>query len=196
MKRLFLLIILMAPAFASFSASASKSVDCDIQLKMYNKLTQNKVRRFNGLVDYIYPVNATEASRFYHQLEQLRIELCRLTTTGNSKKLAESISSRLSRKLQYVGTIYYSTGNSDVTGRQLTILNKLPPVSTLVIIGRANKAGNQADNKRLSLRRAQGVADRVTAASAMIFALGDEQTAEELKNPLHDNRRVDIYRIL
>lgn len=195
MKRFFLLIILMASAFCSFIASASMSVDCDIQLKMYNKLTQDKVRRFSGLVEYLHPVNAAEASQFYHQLEQLRTELCRSVAAGNSIKLTEYISSRLLRKLKYAGTIYYSTGNADVTGRQMTVLNKLSPSSTLVIVGRANSVGNKVDNKRLSLLRARGVADRVTAVSAIIIGLGDEQTAEELNNPLHDNRRVDIYRI-
>lgn len=190
------LIVPFIISIFSYSAQASKDVNCDIQLHTFNKLNTKKSRTFSGSVNYIYVGSKRDAAGLYKNLNKIKSDVCRPEISGNIHKLSGFLSQRLLTQTQYVGTIFFNTGQYNVNTRELGIIReKVTASNGLLFIGRASKPGERLANQRLSARRSLEVAKYFSGiTSATVIALGDEQTAEELSNPQHDNRRVDVYR--
>lgn len=197
--RLFsILIIFFLSGFFTSAAVASKSSECNVQLHMFNKLNKKTTRTFSGKVNYTFSGDTKAVNLIHQRLIRLKGDLCTPEVSGSTIKLPDFISTQLSVKTEYVGTLFFSTGHYDVRQSEMrSIKNKINLSRGLLIVGRASTPGTKLANRQLSKRRAEEVANYFSGiTSATIIALGDEQSREELGNPLHDNRRVDVYRLL
>lgn len=197
--RLFLILItLLFSGFFSSTVVASKSSACNVQLHMFNKINKKTTRTFSGKVNYAFSGDMKSANLIHQRLIKFKVDLCAPQVSGSTIKLPDFLSTRVLVKAEYVGTLFFSTGKYHVRQSDIRqIRNKINASRGLLIVGRASTPGTKLANRKLSERRAEEVANNFSGmTSATIVALGDEQSREELANPLHDNRRVDVYRFL
>lgn len=195
MRFLLILSFLLSVMFTHQTALASQSTGCDIKLHVFNRLNMKMVRTFSGRANYIFMEQPILENSFYQKVNALHDDVCRPEISGSSTNFPKFISNRVLSKTYYVGTLLFRTGKYDVISSDIKFIkSKMKSASGLLIVGRASTPGSKVANRQLSALRALEVANYFTGiASATVVALGDEQTREELDNPHHDNRRVDIY---
>lgn len=195
MRFVLILSVFLSVIFTHQTALASHSADCDIKLHTFNRLNMKIARTFSGKANYIFMERSILESSFYQKIHALHDDVCRPEVSGNSIDFPKFISNRVLSKTYYVGTLLFRTGKYDVINSDIKFIkSKMKSASGLLIVGRASTPGSRVANRQLSARRALEVANYFTGVtSATVIALGDAQTREELNNPHHDNRRVDIY---